>query len=258
MHLEDEQIQRLLHGELHAQAEEAVRGHLAACAGCRLHLEEAQREEERIFDLLRWVDHAPPVVASPVVLAETLATRPRREAVGWGRWAAGIVLALAAGGAAYAAPGSPLPEWVDRVTEWIEGPAPRPAQPVRTSPIEAGTAGVAVEPSQRFTILIQHVEREATTEQAGGTAAVSLTDGSNIVARALNGTGTFTTYFDQLTIEPGGPSADYEIELPQSAAWVEIRAGQRRLLLKEGSRITTDAPVDARGRYLLPLTPPRQ
>jgi hypothetical protein len=249
MHLEDEQIQRLLHGELHAQAEEAVRGHLAACAGCRLHLEEAQREEERIFDLLRRVDHAPPVVAPSVVLAETLATRPRREAVGWGRWAAGIVLALAAGGAAYAAPGSPLPEWVDRVTEWIGGPAPRPAQTVRTSPIEAGTAGVAVEPSQRFTILFQ-------TEQAGGTAAVSLTDGANIVARALSGTATFTTYIDQLTIERGGPSADYEIELPQSAAWVEIRAGQRRLLLKEGSRITTDASVDARGRYLLPLNPP--
>lgn len=251
MHLEAEQIQRLLHGELTTPAGTAVRGHLAACAECRLQLEEAQREEERILEALRRVDHPPPVVS-----AELLAARARRDAKGWTRWAAGIVLALAAGGAAYAAPGSPLPGWVDRVIEWVEGapregspPSPSPTTPIRTAAVEVERAGVAVTPGERFAIILRPGPAE-------GTAAVSLTEGPNIVARAVNGTATFTTYVDSLTVETSGPAAEYEIEVPRSAAWVEIRAGERRLLLKEGSRITTDAPADAQGRYVLPLTSP--
>ena len=199
MHLEDEQIQRLLHGELDALAAEATRGHLAACADCRVQLEEAEREEERIFDLLRQVDHA-----APALNAQTLAARARREAARWRRWAAGVVLALTAAGAAYAAPGSPLPAWVDRVAEWIAGPAPSPAPAAGTPATEPGAAGIAVEPSERFTIVFG-------TEQTRGVAAVLLIDGSNIVARRLNGSATFTTDIDHLTIEDGGSTADYEI-----------------------------------------------
>jgi hypothetical protein len=87
-------------------------------------------------------------------------------------------------------------------------------------------------------------------------AAVSLTDGTHVVARRLAGTATFTTDIDHVTIENGGSTADYEIELPRNAVWVEIRVGPRRLLVKEGPRVVTDAPVGAGGRYLLPLTPP--
>ncbi|MGH9260031.1 MAG: zf-HC2 domain-containing protein, partial [Acidimicrobiales bacterium] len=38
MHLEVEQIQRLLHGELDAPGRESVTGHLATCAECRSRL----------------------------------------------------------------------------------------------------------------------------------------------------------------------------------------------------------------------------
>ena len=236
MHLEDEQIQRLLHGELAAAAEAAVRGHLAACADCRGKLEEAEREEERIFDLLHRMDHAPPAAD-----AETVAARARGEAVRWRRWAAGVALTLTAAGAAYAAPGSPLPALVARVAEWVAGSAPRPAEP--------GPAGIAVEPSERFTIVFG-------TPQIRGAVAVSLTEGSRIVARRLSGTATFTTGADYLTIENGGSTADYEVELPRSTPWVEIRLGARRLLLKDGTHVVTDAPVDAGGRYLLALATP--
>ena len=244
MHLEDEQIQRLLHGELDRAAEGAARAHLGACADCRGQLADAEREEERIFGLLRRVDHA-----APAVDLQTLAARARGEAARRVRWAAGVALALAAAGAAYAAPGSPVPGWVDRLGEWIAGPAPRGGPTVETPATEPGAAGIAVEPSERFTIVFG-------TEQTRGIAAVSLIDGSNIVARRLNGSATFTTDIDYLTIEDGGSTADYEIELPRNAPWVQIRAGGRRLLLKDGPRVITDAPVDARGRYLLPLSPP--
>jgi len=233
MHLEVEQIQRLLHGELDAPGEAAVRGHLAACADCRGQVEEAEREEALILGLLRRVDHAPPAVD-----AQALAASARRVVPGWARWAAGVLLSLAVAGVAYAAPGSPVPAWVDRVVGWVAGPAPATPEPQ--------LAGVAVEPSARFTITFG-------AEQERGIAAVSLTDGSSIVARRLAGTATFTTGVDHLTIENGGSTADYEIELPRSAPWVEIRIGARRVLLKEGPRVITDALVDARGRYLLPL-----
>ncbi len=233
MHLEVEQIQRLLHGELDAPGEAAVRGHLAACADCRGQVEEAEREEGRILHLLRQVDHP-----SPVVHAEAVVARARRGAPRWGQWAAGVVLALVVAGVAYAAPGSPLPAWLDRVVEWVGGPAPAPGDP--------GPAGVAVEPGARFTIGFE-------AEQERGSAAVSLTDGSSVVVRRLDGTATFTAGVDHLAIANGGSSADYEIELPRNAPWVEVRIGARRVLLKDGPRVITDAPVDARGRYLLPL-----
>ncbi len=236
MHLEVEQIQRLLHGELDAPGQAAVRGHLAACADCRGQIEEAEREEELILGLLRQVDHA-----SPAVHADALVARARRGTPRWGRWAAGVLLALAVAGVAYAAPGSPVPVWVDRLVAWVAGPAPAPAEPQ--------TAGVAVEPGARFTIGFE-------AEQERGIAAVSLTDGSSVVARRLDGTATFTAGVDHLAIANGGSSADYEIELPRSAPWVEIRVGPRRLLVKDGARIATEAPVDARGRYLLRLSLP--
>ncbi|MGH7644981.1 MAG: zf-HC2 domain-containing protein [Gemmatimonadales bacterium] len=233
MHLEVEQIQRLLHGELDAPGREVVQGHLEACADCRQQAAAAQREEALVLELLRLVDHAPPAVH-----AEALAARARQGSPRRFRWAAGVLLSLAVAGAAYAAPGSPLPAWVDRLVARVAGPAP--------VQIDPGPAGVAVEPGERFTIGFE-------AEQERGIVAVSLTDGASIVARRLAGTATFTTDVDRLVIANAGSTADYEIELPRGAAWVEIRLGARRLLLKDGQRVVADAPVDARGRYLLPL-----
>jgi hypothetical protein len=89
---------------------------------------------------------------------------------------------------------------------------------------------------------------------------VSLADGPNIVARVFSGTATFTTAVDRLTIQNDGSTADYEIELPRDAPWVEILVGTRRLILKEGDRITADIAADAQGRYVLSLSaePPHQ
>ncbi|MGH8620959.1 MAG: hypothetical protein ACRET3_02380, partial [Burkholderiales bacterium] len=89
--------------------------------------------------------------------------------------------------------------------------------------------------------------------QERGIAVVSLTDDASIVARRLAGTATFTAGVDRLAIANGGSTADYESELPRGAPWVEIRLGARRLLLKDGASVVTEAPLDARGRYLLSL-----
>jgi hypothetical protein len=240
MHLEDEQIQRTLHGALDPPAREAVSRHLAGCDRCRLLLEEAAREEELIFGLLRAADHPLPAVGADAVADRA---RGRTGAPAWGRRAAGVLLALAAAGAADAAPGSPVPGWVERVADWVAGPASAPAVPPRRPPV---TAGIAVAPGPRLAIRFA-------APQAAGTAAVSLGDGPEVVARALGGGVTFTTEVDRLTVENRGATADYEIELPRGAWWVEIRVGERRLLLKDGDRVVTDAPKDRRGRYVLHL-----
>ena len=273
MHLEDEQVERLLHSELDPKAEEAAFRHFETCADCRARVGEAERDEKRIFELLRRVDHAAPSVDAEIVAdrahdrmkidagnranyypadrTRDRAAASRSRVVARVRWATGILLALAAVGVAYATPGSPLPAWASRVAWWIESRAARPARVVQPTPAEPGSAGIAVAPSERFVI-------HFATTQAEGAVAVSLTDGPEITARALNGTATFTSDIDRLTIENGGSTADFQIDVPHDARWVEIRVGLRRLLLKRGDSIITDTKPDTRGRYILPLTQPGQ
>jgi hypothetical protein len=166
------------------------------------------------------------------------------------RWAAGIALVLAAAGIAYTAPGSPVRTWVDQAIDWVAGtsavaPSDEPAPPSLTEP---AMAGIAVEPGTQFTI-------HFAATQAQGRAMVSMTDGPNIIVRALSGRVTFTTDVDRLTIQNAGARTDYEIELPADAARVEILVGTRRQFLKQGDEIVTTAPTDPLGRHLLVLSP---
>src|SRR5262245_19183236 len=107
MHLDDEQLQRFLHRELSADARRPAGDHLSSCAECRERLFELEREQKEVYRLLQRVDSP-----SPAVTAAEVATRARASRSPWGRWAAGILLAAALTGAAYALPGSPLRQWV--------------------------------------------------------------------------------------------------------------------------------------------------
>lgn len=237
MHLDEETIQRLLHGELDPPSVTASRAHVATCPECRARLEEAEREERTAFELLDRLDHAPPGID-----AETVAARARGRSSGWERRVAVVLLAVAAAGAAYAAPRSPLPGWVDRVAGWVEGDAPDTA----ASPLES--AGISVEPTGPFTIVFE-------TEQTQGAASVLVTDASHIVVRSRDSSASFATDVERLTIRNAGSTADFDIELPRGAPRVEILVGGRRVLLQEGPRIVTDAPMDDEGRYRIPLEP---
>jgi anti-sigma factor RsiW len=242
MHLDEEQVQRLLHGETVSPAEAAVRDHLARCEECRSRVAQAEHEERWVLERLRRVDHAPPPIAVGAILG-----RGRRRAAGWGRLAAGIFLALAAVGVAYAAPGSPFHGVLQRIVEWARGSSKPPIHAAPSPEAVGGQAGIAVAPGDRLTIAFAD-------EQSGGTATVSLTDGSDVVVRALGGTTTFTSEVDRLSIEHRGAPGRFEILLPRGAASVEIRVGGHRSFLTEASRVETEYPRDAEGRYLLPLS----
>jgi hypothetical protein len=238
MHLDEGQIQRLLHGELDARSAR----HVAECNACAKRLANAEREENAIFDLLRHVDHP-----APPVDAEWLAI-PRGALATWGRRAAGVVVAAALAGAAYAIPGSPLPAMVKKVAQWITGGESSSPDSTVTDG-QPVASGIAVPVSDRFEI-------HFAAEQPRGRVVAWLADGPNVVVRVLGGTATFTTDAGRLSIDNRGSTADFEIEVPRGAPRVEIYLGARRLLLKEGERMTADFPADQRGRVILPLAAP--
>lgn len=241
-HLDDEQLQRAADGELRA-SDAAAGAHLATCAACRQRVDDALHEEAEVAALLRHVDH--PV---PAVTAGAIAARARARDSGGMRWAASIVLALALAGVAYAAPGSPLPRWVERAAVW----------PVRRAPPAAGrgetrvplpvTGGIAVTPGASLVI-------QFSSPQTTGEVHVSLTDSAEVVVRSIIGAATFTSGVDRLVIGNAASSASYEIRIPRAAPRVEMRVGERRIFLKDGSRLTTAATADAREPLTLPLSP---
>src|SRR3954464_15498493 len=109
MHLDGEQLQRMLHREL-GGAEPSVSEHLRGCLDCRSRLAEAEGDERWVLDRLRLLDHAPPPVSLERIIASGSSRVPGRR-----RWAAGVVLLLGAAGVAYATPGSPLPRIVQQL-----------------------------------------------------------------------------------------------------------------------------------------------
>ena len=84
MHLDEGQIQRVLHHELPDPEDAAAREHVVECPDCRNRMAEATREEQAVFGLLGRVDHP-----APRVTVDTIVSRARGYRVGRVRWAAG-------------------------------------------------------------------------------------------------------------------------------------------------------------------------
>lgn len=243
VHLDDEQVQRMLHGELTPEAHATTATHLGACVECRARVAIAEREERGALALLEHLDHAAPTVHVRSVMT---ARRPRP---GLARWAATILLVVAVGGVAYAAPGSPLPRLFDRLLSRRDvSPPERTVTPNTDSSRtdEEVTQGVAVAPGDRF--VIDFASRSPTA-----VAAISLTDDPEIAVRAVGGSATFTSAVDRVSIGSDASVTRFEIEIPRAAPQVEVRVAGRRVFLKEGDRVTADGDRDATGSYRVPL-----
>jgi hypothetical protein len=243
MHLDEERVQRLLHGELEPAGESLARRHLADCDDCRTLVDAARAEEQRIFGLLREVDHPLPDADPRVIVASGRSPRSR-----WQRWAAGFLLVAAAGGAAYAAPGSPLPGALDRLVATLV--------PLQSPPGTGGTvtdsappgAGIAVAPGERLTIRFA-------VESWNAFATLSLTAGDEVEIRAVEGAATFSSDVDRLSIRTSGP-ARFEILIPRSAHSVDVWAGDIPVFRKRAGDVVTETQPGADGRYSLTLSAP--
>lgn len=252
MHLDEEQVQRLLHGELSGAADKSAREHLAGCPTCRERIALARREEDDVHALLRELDHRPPRVRAGALV---LAAHGRGAA--WRRRAAGLLVAMGVAGAAYALPGSPVPRWVESVVERIGSLGGPPARTPAAPPPEAtpsplliepeSTGGIAVAPGRALLILF-------TSAQDEGRVLVSLSDGAEVRVLAPAGAATFTTDVNRLLIDNTGSTATFTIEVPRAAPRVEVRVAGKRIFLKEGPRVTAE-PAASAGSYSIPLAP---
>lgn len=241
MHLDDERMQRLLHGELEPGPDRLAREHLAGCEECRNRVEKAREEEQRIFALLTVVDHQAPEVRPEIAIPALGRVRPR-----WERWAAGIALVTAVAGVAYAAPGSPLPGVLQRVFgAGAPSQLPPPTDASPSASIPGG--GIAVMPGDRLTIRFL-------LAGTGGVATIALTEGLEASIRTVNGTATFASDEDLLSVRGAGP-ASFTILIPRGAPSIDVLSGTVTVLRKRGAEVLTDAVPDAEGRYTLTLEP---
>jgi anti-sigma factor RsiW len=245
MHLDEDRVERLLHSELDPQAEASCRAHLAGCPDCRRRLAEAEREEAETQALLHSLDHP-----LPEADVEEIVDRARvRESAAWGRWAAGFLIAAGIAGTAYAIPGSPLKAWVRTVAGWAgDRLDSSPTRSAPAPPLEPRVGGIAVAPGRA--LLVQF-----TSTQSEGNVLVTLTDGTEVIVRGPMGAATFTSAADRLLIDNPGSSATFEIQIPRSAAWVEIRVGAERALLKAGTSVSVGGTERGSDPYVLPLQP---
>jgi hypothetical protein len=238
MHLDEEQIQRVLHAELTPAGGAEVQSHLAGCADCRSLVDDARREESRIFDLLRELDHPLPRIPDPVTTA-------RVPGVRWGQMAAGIFIGILAAGVAYAASGRPLPRIFQRLAGWV-AQTPAPARTSATASPQTPQRGIAVPAGDRLVILVSPTK--------SGQAAISLTDDAEVQVRTLQGVVSFTSDLDRLQVNSRSDSARFEIAIPRGAPRVEVQVGGRQVFLKEAGRVVTQARPGPRGEYLIPLS----
>lgn len=241
MHFDDERVQRLLHGELEPAVERLAREHLARCESCQVLVDAARADESRIFGLLRQVDHPLPEVDPRTILATGKAPRAR-----WERWAAGFLLVAVAGGAAYAAPGSPLPAVLDSLAAWVAPSKAPSGHSASTGEGPPSGAGIAVAPGEKLTIRF-------TGDRDSAVVTVALTDGEEVVVRAVEGSAAFNSDVERLSVETTG-RARFEIFIPRSARSVEIVAGGHPVFRVDASRVVTQTPRDAQGRYVLPIS----
>jgi anti-sigma factor RsiW len=227
MHLDAEQLQRLLDRELRPPDEAAMREHLAHCADCRRRVAEAEQADAELQAQLRLLDHDLPLIG-----AAEVAARGRERAPGFRRlrWVAGIFLALGLAGAAYAAPGSPVGGWVRAALAWVSGD---PNGTPRQAPGPEPRAGIAVAPGQD--LIISFASRPLRAE-----VQVILIDGQDVVVRAPMGSATFTSDVERLVIHPAGDVAGavFEIEIPRAAPRVEIQVQGERRFVKQGPVIS--------------------
>jgi anti-sigma factor RsiW len=237
MHLEEEQLERLRHGQPGAVDEPAIRAHLAECPECQQRLARANRVEGAVFAVLKALDHPPPQLDAEHIVRVARRHRPQR-------WAAIVLLSAGVATAVYATPGSPLPRWSRALVSWLTG-----HQAVTAAPGAPALSGIAVSPGTDLLI-------EIPSALPGAILRVTLTGDSQVVAQAPVGSASFRVEPHRLVIDNRDSAVTIDLRIPAAAAAVEIMLGSRSLLRKQHANIISAVHPDSAGRYLIPLIVP--
>jgi hypothetical protein len=107
-------------------------------------------------------------------------------------------------------------------------------------------AGIAVTPGVGLAIVFADAPE-------GGVARVSFGEGEEVLVQARPGAARFTSGPNRLVVEALGVADTFAIEIPRTAARVELRAGGARLLVAERGQVAPALAADSLGRYYLSL-----
>ncbi len=228
MHLDRDTLERLLSGGLGLEEQITAEDHLESCDTCRGRL-----EENELFQVLAYLDHPVPAV-NP---GDLIARAERRRPAGFGRWAAAVLLTFGAAGAVYAAPGSPVPRWIEALSGVFSHGAGRVPESRAASP---DVAGIVVPFDERLAIELP--------PQQSGTISIVLVEASEVTVEAANGPVTFDSRADQLVVE-AATTTDFRITIPRDARRIEVFVGETAVFRLAAGQIATTARHDAPGRY---------
>jgi hypothetical protein len=240
MHLDDESLERLLHGELDPGPEATVRSHLASCPSCETRLEESRALESRLFGLLGTLDHEAPEIDWNSAL-DPPSTRARAGS----RIAASIAFLLLAGGILYALPESPVRGWIDRLRGMDATEAPPPGIGSR-SEIETPVSGLSVRPTGTFEIDFED-------SQAIGTIRLRLVETFDVEIRVLGSPVQLESGPDRVTISNAISQSSYEILVPESAASIRVRVDGEEVFFTQRGDVQSAGLPDTTGSYVLDL-----
>ncbi|MGD2069716.1 MAG: hypothetical protein PVI57_13665 [Gemmatimonadota bacterium] len=168
------------------------------------------------------------------------------------RIAAGMLLLLGLSGVAYAAPGSPLPGWVDSVARWI-GYGSRPAGSSDQVPEATRAAGgVALGPGVPLRVDVR-------SRRPDGYVRIALTDDSLTTVRLSPEAGSLTSEpgplgLERLGVDLSGPDT-VDIRVAGAAAHLEVRVRGRTVFQKAGDEVTATSGPGPGGVYLVRVEP---
>lgn len=243
-HLDEGTLQALLDGELEPGLRARADAHLAACRECAEQLAEVRGLNARTSALLGMVEAAPPMMAAQAAFARRrrgagVLTHARRALPR----AAVLVLAVAGAAAAAVVPGSPVREWVARVT--VEARAPEPA-PTVAAPVAAPAAPVAVEPAPKAVSILPdagqvRVSVTASSPELRVRARLSDDPQAQVTATGAAVSARFRTGAGRIDIVGAGPG-EVVVELPRGADAAFVEVNGRVVAAKEGGVLRSLAP----------------
>lgn len=241
-HLGEGTLQEWLDGELAPGPRAEADAHLAACRECAGELAELRALGARASALLGMVDAAPPMLAAQAhfarrrrgggALAHARRALPR---------AAVLVLAVAGAAAAAVVPGSPVREWVERVTVEARDPAPALPAPAPAPPVEAVPAAapkaVSILPEGgkvQVAVTGSSPELRVRARLSDEPAAQVTATGAAVSARFRTGPG-------RIEVVGAGPG-EVVVDLPRGAEAAFVEVNGRVVAAKEGNGLRSLAP----------------
>ena len=239
MHLSDRQLELIRRSEMAEPEARSARAHIVGCEDCAQRLRALSREEAKMENLLRLLDHEPPRIGVDAVIRRARA-RPRRAP---SLLAAGIAILFVVAGAA-AMPGSPVRQWLARLRS--EGHTSVPQQPAPEPEGRNSTfaPGISLTPDGAFDLVFE-------APQADGSIRITLSPGAELAVRPIGGAVGYSVRPEGVWVQNAGSRTSYEVVLPRDAPRVRIRVADVEIFAKDGATIRTVAPQGAGSRSLV-------